>query len=437
MEVLQEIFLTAFFSLLFAFLLAKLVSVAADSDKETRKQTTTDDDLPAVVGERLFGRAMETVPATLEGGESRQVAALEFAKEEKEAARFGDVVYEGVRETTETVVVRELPEFGTGGGEGCGLQRVFEGGDAEEEKGGVVALEEEEKRDVLGGHVSELASSPSDVISEEKLAVEEQTKGGQSPPALSAEMMETEDRGDKSVAGELREIGTTDVCKEETAEKQPNVAREFDLESPKEAEEKEGSGKKGEAGESEAHGQGGEISDEEDWEGIERSEVSKQFSVAERFIASPNGNEMLSKLENDVQMQLYGLQKAATEGPCYESSPSALKPGARAKWNAWQKVGSISPEMAMEQYIALLSESIPEWRASVSLGNQDYDGMVAPVLATPDSSSSTGHNTILDAQRKVNVHACNVGGTDSPVLKFTERSSHMDSPEHAVDSSSV
>ncbi|KAF3796424.1 Acyl-CoA-binding domain-containing protein 3 [Nymphaea thermarum] len=335
MEVLQEIFLTAVFSLLFAFLLAKLVSAASDSDTETRKQTTTDDDLPAVVGERLFGRAMETVPATLEGGESRQVAALEFAKEEKEVARFGEVVYEGVRETTETVVVRELPEFGAGGGEGCGLERVLEGGDAEEEKGGVVALEEEqqeEKRDVLGDHVSELVSSPSDVISEEKLAVEEQTKGRQSPPTLSAEMMETEDGGDKSVAGELRDIVTTDVCREEAAEKRPNVAREFDLESPKEAEEKEESGKKGGAEESESHGQGGEISDEEDWEGIERSEVSKQFSVAERFIASPNGNEMLSKLENDVQMQLYGLQKAATEGPCYESSPSALKPGARAKW---------------------------------------------------------------------------------------------------------
>ncbi|CAN6481319.1 unnamed protein product [Victoria cruziana] len=448
MDVLQEIFLTAFFSLVFAFVLAKLVSAASDYDKETDgwKQTVAVDDVPTTVGERIFGPAME------------------------------GVVYERVREAT--LVVRELPEFGTAAGEGCGLRRVVEGERVEEEKDGVVeresleeekdgvgeresleeekdgvvereSLEEEkdgvveresleEEKVVVEDHVSELASSSSDGIAKEKLTVEEQTKEVQSLHRSSAEM--TEEGGERSEAREMCEIGAGDVCKEERTEKQLNLRSEFDSEPPKKAEDDDN---KGREEESRAYGQGGGISDEEDWEGIERSEVSKLFNVAETFIASPSGSETLSKLGNDVQMQLYGLHKAATEGPCYESSPSALKPGARAKWNAWQKLGNMSPEMAMEQYIAVLSESIPQWRASVSTGNQEYDGCivrpetVAPLPTAPDSSSSTGQGEILDAYRKVDVHACSDGGTDSCESELTEASSHVDPPGHATVDSSV
>ncbi|XP_042058560.1 acyl-CoA-binding domain-containing protein 3-like [Salvia splendens] len=60
-------------------------------------------------------------------------------------------------------------------------------------------------------------------------------------------------------------------------------------------------------------------------------------------------------------MQLYGLHKVALEGPCLEPQPMALMVSARTKWNAWQRVGSTSREPAMEQYIQVLTENIPQW----------------------------------------------------------------------------
>ncbi|KAL4583440.1 hypothetical protein LXL04_008013 [Taraxacum kok-saghyz] len=111
----------------------------------------------------------------------------------------------------------------------------------------------------------------------------------------------------------------------------------------------------------------GLISEEEDsdddWEGIERSDLEKVFAMAADY-----GKED-DRLTSDIQMQLYGLHKVATEGPCHEPQPMALKLSARSKWNAWQKLGSMDPDVAMEQYITLLSEKVPEWSQGIySLG---------------------------------------------------------------------
>jgi len=38
----------------------------------------------------------------------------------------------------------------------------------------------------------------------------------------------------------------------------------------------------------------------------------------------------------------------------------------RCARNAWQKLGSMNPEVAMEQYISLLSNKFPEWMKDTS-----------------------------------------------------------------------
>lgn len=103
------------------------------------------------------------------------------------------------------------------------------------------------------------------------------------------------------------------------------------------------------------------LNEEDEWEGIEKSEVEKLFSKAAAYVGSGSGEGELSRLSSDDQLQLYGLYKVATEGPCYDSQPMALKVSARAKWNAWQKLGTMNPEGAMEQYMNILSEKIPGW----------------------------------------------------------------------------
>ncbi|KAK9165931.1 hypothetical protein Scep_001122 [Stephania cephalantha] len=130
--------------------------------------------------------------------------------------------------------------------------------------------------------------------------------------------------------------------------------------------------------------------DDDDWEGIERSGIEKRFDAAVKFVE--DNSDCLSKLEGNVRMQLYALCKAAIEGPCYEPSPMALMVSARAKcysllrkldpletlenlgrevfdeedMNAWRKLGNMSPAVAMEQYISILSEGIPGWEGEKS-----------------------------------------------------------------------
>ncbi|XP_042421316.1 acyl-CoA-binding domain-containing protein 3-like [Zingiber officinale] len=102
---------------------------------------------------------------------------------------------------------------------------------------------------------------------------------------------------------------------------------------------------------------------DDEWEGIELSDVQKVFRIATQFVDGKKGAEAVSKLSSELQMQLYGLRKVATEGPCYEPQPMAFKVSSRSKWHAWQRLGNMNPDVAMELYTSLLSENVPEWFA--------------------------------------------------------------------------
>lgn len=72
---------------------------------------------------------------------------------------------------------------------------------------------------------------------------------------------------------------------------------------------------------------------DDDWEGVESTELDEVFSAATAFVATAAADRLSAqKVSNDVQLQLYGLYKIATEGPCSTPQPSALKMTARAKW---------------------------------------------------------------------------------------------------------
>ena len=71
---------------------------------------------------------------------------------------------------------------------------------------------------------------------------------------------------------------------------------------------------------------------DDDWEDVESTELDEAFSAATAFVAAAAADRLSHKVSNDVQLQLYGLYKIATEGPCSAPQPSALKITARAKW---------------------------------------------------------------------------------------------------------
>lgn len=71
---------------------------------------------------------------------------------------------------------------------------------------------------------------------------------------------------------------------------------------------------------------------EDEWERIDKSELEKLFSMAAEYAVSSSGAEALARLSRDVQMNLYGFYKVATEGPCHESQPLPLKVSGWARW---------------------------------------------------------------------------------------------------------
>ncbi|KAI8542053.1 hypothetical protein RHMOL_Rhmol08G0109400 [Rhododendron molle] len=163
-----------------------------------------------------------------------------------------------------------------------------------------------------------------------------------------------------------------------------------------------------------------------DWEGVERTELEKRFADAVVFVGSKSNADRISRLDSDAKMQLYGLHKVAIEGTCSVPSPMALKAnkyldihhktdhkgiedmlkvdletgvsctfGVNTKedrnaceivflkrtnnivGNAWQQLGDMSREVAMEQYISLLSRSIPGYDAK---GFSDENSAPVPTV---------------------------------------------------------
>ena len=50
-------------------------------------------------------------------------------------------------------------------------------------------------------------------------------------------------------------------------------------------------------------------------------------------------------------LKFYGYYKQATLGPCDDAKPSFWDVVKRAKWEAWHKLGNMSPEEAMRNYV--------------------------------------------------------------------------------------
>ncbi|MED6113206.1 hypothetical protein PIB30_068733 [Stylosanthes scabra] len=139
--------------------------------------------------------------------------------------------------------------------------------------------------------------------------------------------------------------------------------------------------------------------DDDDWEGIERSELEKEFISASEYVVRGGGNG----LGSDVQMELYGLHKVATEGSCHEPQPMALKLNARAKWNAWQKLGNMTPDAAMEKYISVLSDKAPGWIKDTSTGTIELQpkGSEVSEFAVPESSTYLSDPQMTIAEREL------------------------------------
>ncbi|KAJ8446232.1 hypothetical protein Cgig2_016003 [Carnegiea gigantea] len=160
--------------------------------------------------------------------------------------------------------------------------------------------------------------------------------------------------------------------------------------------------------------------DDDDWEGVESTELDEAFSAATAFVAATVADKSSQKVPNEVQLQLYGLYKIATEGPCGVAPPPAFKIRARAKVmsvmndmlavrlefegrNAWQKLGAMPPEDAMQKYVEIVTELFP----SLARGGDDKTkggdhsseskGPMGPVFSTFIHEEESGNELKMDA----------------------------------------
>ncbi|KAG7026950.1 Acyl-CoA-binding domain-containing protein 3, partial [Cucurbita argyrosperma subsp. argyrosperma] len=126
--------------------------------------------------------------------------------------------------------------------------------------------------------------------------------------------------------------------------------------------------------------------EDDDWVGIDRTELEKEFEAVVKFVKIHDTED--PNFGDELKMRLSGLHKIAMEGCCREPPPLALKISARSKCstdlmngfyllilsskafvrfvkldsrNAWKQLGNMTPEVAMERYINLVSENIPGW----------------------------------------------------------------------------
>ncbi|KDP35833.1 hypothetical protein JCGZ_10647 [Jatropha curcas] len=145
--------------------------------------------------------------------------------------------------------------------------------------------------------------------------------------------------------------------------------------------------------------------DDDDWEGVESTELDETFSAATAFVAAAAADRLSQKVSTDVQLQLYALYKIATEGPCSTPPPSALKMSARAKWQAWQKLGAMPPEDAMQKYIDIVTELYPSWASGSAMKRKDGDGdarssdvkaSMGPVFSTFVFEEESGNESKLE-----------------------------------------
>mmetsp|Transcript_10553 Transcript_10553/g.12196 ORF Transcript_10553/g.12196 Transcript_10553/m.12196 type:complete len:99 (+) Transcript_10553:2-298(+) len=93
------------------------------------------------------------------------------------------------------------------------------------------------------------------------------------------------------------------------------------------------------------------------------SSVEKDFNAAVAYVRGlPKGK---SPISTSKQLDFYARFKQATLGTCAEhggAQPWAVKVEARAKWDAWNKLGNMPKDEAMKEYVSMLNEVSPKWR---------------------------------------------------------------------------
>jgi len=91
-------------------------------------------------------------------------------------------------------------------------------------------------------------------------------------------------------------------------------------------------------------------------EHLHGKELERLFNDATKYFES-----IAPKLPADILLKFYARYKQAKEGPCNIEKPGFFNFQAKEKWNAWNSLGNMCQDRAMQEYIGKLTEIDPEW----------------------------------------------------------------------------
>lgn len=134
---------------------------------------------------------------------------------------------------------------------------------------------------------------------------------------------------------------------------------------------------------------------------------------------------LVNQLDSNALLEFYGLYKQATIGPCNTTKPGIFSVNARAKWNAWNDLGSMNKECAMHKYIAKLNEIEPDWDRNDSSTTKKtkkpaWVSVSTPLAAAESDDEQKGAKTLIDHVKDGNV---------DEVLAFIGSTLSLEQPE--------
>lgn len=105
----------------------------------------------------------------------------------------------------------------------------------------------------------------------------------------------------------------------------------------------------------------------------------------------------VENLKEDDMLKLYGLYKQAKEGPCNISKPRMWEFTAKAKWESWNSLCTLSQEEAKEGYIELVQLLDPEWDENSTENESSGLGVsVSVLMKDPEDDIKECDKTVFD-----------------------------------------
>lgn len=123
---------------------------------------------------------------------------------------------------------------------------------------------------------------------------------------------------------------------------------------------------------------------------LSATDLEERFNRASKYMQS-----LVSELDADQLLALYGLYKQATVGRCDIPKPNWYQMQALRKYEAWKKLGDMSQEFAMANYIDIIARLNPAWEEEAKFeGSRGWTSVSK--FTNTDAALKDAEKTFLD-----------------------------------------